>query len=59
MLTNVTIILAEEIAGPRATPQLGMVLLANLPWLLVPVLMLVRMGRGERPFTESAAGSGA
>jgi hypothetical protein len=57
MLTNVTIILAEEIAGPHSTPQLGMVLLANLPWLLVPVLMLVRMSRGEHPFTESAAGS--
>lgn len=59
MLTNVTIILAEEVAGPHATPQLGMVLLANLPWLLVPVLMLVRMGRGEHPFTEFTAGSTA
>jgi hypothetical protein len=54
MLTNVTIILSEELAGPRATPQQGMVVLANLPWLLVPIAMIARMARREHPFTEPA-----
>mgnify|MGYP001243125559 CR=1 FL=1 len=50
MLTNVTIILSEEIAGPHATPQLPMVLFANAAWLLFPVLVLVRMWNQEKPF---------
>ena len=54
MLTNVTIILSEEAFGQYATPQLPMVLLANLSWLLMPILMLVRMARTEYPFTVSA-----
>jgi len=50
MMTNVTIILSEEIAGPHATPQLAMVLLANAAWLIFPVLVLLRMWKSERPF---------
>jgi hypothetical protein len=55
MLTNVTIILAEEAFGQYATPQLPMVLLANLAWLTMPLLMLARMARSEHPFTTSAS----
>ena len=47
MMTNVTIILAEELWGTHATPERGMVLLANAPWLLVPVLVIARMARTE------------
>jgi hypothetical protein len=54
MLTNVTIILAEERFGPHATPQFGMVFLANLAWLAVPVAVIARMARGEHPFTWAA-----
>lgn len=55
MLTNVTIILAEERFGPHATPRFGMVLLANLAWLVVPVAIIARMARGgEHPFTAPA-----
>lgn len=54
MMTNVVIILAEEIWGPHATPRLGMVLFANAPWLLVPMAMLARMWR-ERPFSRRRA----
>jgi EXPERA (EXPanded EBP superfamily) len=54
MMTNVTIILSEEIWGPHASPQLGMVLLANLPWFLLPIGVLARMSLREHPFTESA-----
>jgi hypothetical protein len=55
LMTNVTIILFEEVAGPSATPQLPLVILLNLPWLLVPIAALVRMWRNEHPFTEPAA----
>jgi hypothetical protein len=55
MLTNVTIILAEEAFGQYATPQLPMVLLANLAWLSMPLLMFARMARTEHPFTTSAS----
>ncbi len=55
MLTNVTIILSEEAFGQYATPQLPMVLLANLAWLVMPLLMIARMARAEHPFTISAS----
>ena len=51
MMTNVVIILAEEIWGPHATPRLAMVLAANAPWLLVPIALIARMWR-ERPFSR-------
>ena len=51
MTANVLIILMEERYGGHATPHWGMVLAANLPWLLFPLAMLVRMRR-EHPFTE-------
>ncbi|MFI5273285.1 MAG: hypothetical protein ACHQ4H_09680 [Ktedonobacterales bacterium] len=54
MLMGVTVILAEERYGPHATPQFGMVLLANLPWLLLPLAVIVRMARGDHPFTVPA-----
>ena len=55
MLTNVTIIMFEEMIGPHATPRPGIVWAANLPWLLFPVLVIWRMWR-ERPFTEENGG---
>ena len=53
LMTNVTIILFEEVAGPSATPQLPLVILLNLPWLLVPIAALIRMWRTEHPFSPS------
>jgi hypothetical protein len=50
MMTNVTIILFEEIAGPHRTPQLPMVLFANAAWLIFPILVLIRMWKSEKPF---------
>lgn len=55
MMTNVTIILFEEMIGPHATPAPGLVLLVNAPWLLFPLLMLWRMGRSEDPFARGSA----
>ena len=51
MFADVFIIVGEEIAGPHATPHLPTVLLLNLPWLLVPILLTLRL-RKERPFTN-------
>jgi hypothetical protein len=53
MLTNVTIILGEEIAGPYATPHLPIVILANLAWLLFPLYIIYRMWSSPTPFTRS------
>ncbi len=52
LMTNVAIILFEELAGPFATPARGLVLLANAPWLLVPMALIARMWNAEHPFTE-------
>lgn len=51
MFADVFIILGEEIAGPHATPHLPIVLLLNLPWLLMPILLTLRL-RKERPFAN-------
>jgi hypothetical protein len=51
LMTNVIIILSEELTGPYATPQPLMVVLANLPWLLIPLAVIARMARAEHPFT--------
>jgi len=59
MLTNVTIILGEEFAGPHASPHFAIVLLANLPWLLVPLAIIVRMWRSPTPFTAAQSPAGA
>ncbi len=53
LMTNVTIILFEELVGPHATPAPGLVLLANAPWLFVPLGLLARMWHAEHPFTRS------
>lgn len=52
MLANVIILLFEEMRGPHATPRPGMILAANLPWLLFPPLVVARLARRERPFAR-------
>ena len=52
MLTNVSIILFEEINGQYATPELGRVLMANTAWVIFPLLVLYRMWRSVYPFSE-------
>jgi hypothetical protein len=54
MLTNVSIILFEEVNGEHATPELGRVLLSNAAWLVFPVIVLFRMGRSLLPFSARA-----
>ncbi len=52
MLTNVTIILFEEVNGIHASPELGRVFLANAAWLTFPVLVLYRMWKSVYPFSK-------
>ena len=49
MLTNVTIIMSEEIWGAHATPHLAAVIGANASWVVVPLLILFRMRRDPFP----------
>ncbi len=53
MMTNVTIIMGEEVWGPHATDRLGIVAFANASWFLFPVFVIVRMW-GAHPFTRGA-----
>ncbi|NWJ47375.1 MAG: DUF2781 domain-containing protein [Chloroflexi bacterium] len=53
MVTNVTIILGEEIFGPYRTPQLWFVLLDNAPWFLMPLYLIARMWNNPQPFTQT------
>lgn len=50
MITNVTIILFEEVCGEHATAHLQRVLLANAAWLIFPIMVLYRMWRSVTPF---------
>lgn len=52
MLTNVTIILSEEIWGTHAAYNLAAVISANASWVLVPLYLLYRMWRYPHPFTR-------
>jgi hypothetical protein len=51
MFADVFIILGEEMNGPHAAPNLPVVVMLNLPWLLMPLLLTYRMRR-EHPFTR-------
>jgi hypothetical protein len=51
MLTNVSIILFEEMFGEHATPQLPRVLLSNAAWVIFPLIVLYRMWRSVYPFS--------
>ena len=53
MFADVFIIVGEEIAGPHASPHLPVVLALNLPWLLLPILLTIRLWN-EHPFSREA-----
>jgi hypothetical protein len=50
MLTNVFIILFEEVLGDHATPALFRVFLSNAAWVFFPLIALIRMWSNEDPF---------
>jgi EXPERA (EXPanded EBP superfamily) len=51
MITNVSIILFEEINGEHASPQLMRVLLSNAAWVAFPLIVLYKMWRSIHPFS--------
>ncbi len=55
LITNVIIILGEEAWGTYPAPIYIMVLSANLPWFLFPVIIILRMALIEHPFTREKA----
>ena len=54
MFMGVSVILGEEIAGLHATSHLPLVVGLNLPWLLLPIFLTLRL-RKEHPFTQTSA----
>jgi hypothetical protein len=52
LFTNVFIILGDELRGIHATPSPGVVVAANAPWLIVPILAVARMWIDPHPFTR-------
>jgi hypothetical protein len=50
MLTNVSIILFEEVKGEHASPELFRVFLSNAAWVIFPCITLYRMWRSVFPF---------
>jgi hypothetical protein len=52
MFANVTIILFEELLGAHRTPAPAVVIGANLPWLVMPWLVVARLWRGTHPFAR-------
>jgi hypothetical protein len=57
LFTNVFIILFDELAGVHATPAPAVVVAANAPWLVMPLVVIWRVGRSPHPFTREAAGA--
>jgi hypothetical protein len=55
LFTNVFIILFDELKGIHATPTPAVVVAANAPWLIVPVLVTWRVVRSPHPFTREVA----
>lgn len=51
MLTNVFIILFEEVNGEHASPQLARVFLSNAAWVIFPLVVMYRMWRSVYPFS--------
>jgi hypothetical protein len=58
LITIVQVILSEEFWGPYRSPRLAIVLLANAPWLLFPIYILVRMVPQPHPFSRPQPSDG-
>lgn len=53
MISGVIMILSEEAFGQYRTSHLALVIAANASWIIFPLLLLLRMGWTEHPFTRS------
>jgi len=59
MLSNVIIIMFEELIGPHHTPEAFWVSFANLPWLTIPLVLIARLWGRPEPFSETGEQAGA
>lgn len=53
-MTIVMLPTVHQITGPLATEHLAVVMAFYSPWIVVPLVVIVRLWRNERPFTEPA-----
>jgi len=56
MMSNVIIIMFEELIGPHHTPEAFWVSFANLPWLGIPIVLIARLWNQPQPFERPEAG---
>jgi hypothetical protein len=54
LFTNVFIILGDELRGIHASPSPAVVVAANAPWAIVPILVIARMWLMPHPFSEES-----
>jgi hypothetical protein len=52
LLTNVIIILWEEVLGQHSSDNIGIVLMANAAWVIMPLLIIFRFRNDPHPFTD-------
>jgi hypothetical protein len=57
-VTNMLYYFAQTFLGPHPPPNVGYYLAFNLPWLVAPVLLAIRM-RAVDPFAATRVGSAA
>ncbi len=57
LFTNVFIILFDELKGIHATPAPAVVVAANAPWLVIPVVVIWRVSRRPLLFARAPAGA--
>jgi emopamil binding protein len=59
MASGVIMILSEEAFGQYRTSHFALVAFANASWIIFPIIILVRLGLTEHPFTRAAASAPA
>jgi len=55
MMSGVIMILSEEAFGIHQTSHLAIVVLANISWIIFPLIILFRLGLTEHPFTRKVS----
>src|SRR6266849_5486356 len=55
MISGVIMILSEEAFGQYRTSHLALVIAANASWIIIPLIILLRMGLNEHPFARPVA----
>ena len=59
MMSGVIMILSEEAFGQFRTSHFALVASANASWIIFPIIILIRFGMTEHPFTKSVASTPA